>query len=193
MLSFWAAYVLTRPLGANLGDWFASATTDHGLGLGYGVTSVIFLVTIAGAVAYLTITHVDVIDGTVVQPESSRSVAVTLGYYAVVVLAAGALLSWANSQPHQAVVADDEAPAAAVTLKPGRPVRRSRAADVAHFRTITADTLAKVNAGDQAGAKARATDLETAWDNNQSTLQSAAPEAWEALDQQIDAVLKAVR
>ena len=35
-------------------------------------------------------------------------------------------------------------------------------ADVTAFRTIVTDTLAKVQAGDQAGAVARITDLETA-------------------------------
>jgi repeat uncharacterized protein DUF347 len=46
VLSFWLAYILTRPLGANLGDWLASPTADHGLGLGTALTSVIFLVAI---------------------------------------------------------------------------------------------------------------------------------------------------
>src|SRR5690349_25020534 len=32
VLSFWLAYILTRPLGANLGDWLASPTAEHGLG-----------------------------------------------------------------------------------------------------------------------------------------------------------------
>ncbi len=34
VLSFWLAYVLTRPLGANLGDWLASPRASQGLGLG---------------------------------------------------------------------------------------------------------------------------------------------------------------
>jgi PucR family transcriptional regulator, purine catabolism regulatory protein len=46
VLSFWLVYILTRPLGANLGDWFASPSDQQGLGLGYGITSVIFLATI---------------------------------------------------------------------------------------------------------------------------------------------------
>ena len=35
VLSFWLAYILTRPLGANLGDWFASPSSEQGLGFGY--------------------------------------------------------------------------------------------------------------------------------------------------------------
>ncbi|MXG91512.1 hypothetical protein GRQ65_18355 [Nocardioides sp. YIM 123512] len=59
VLSFWLAYVLTRPLGANIGDFLASPRGDGGLGLGTLITSVVFLVTIAATVAYLTITRVD--------------------------------------------------------------------------------------------------------------------------------------
>ena len=34
VLSFWLAYILTRPLGANIGDWLALSKGDGGLGLG---------------------------------------------------------------------------------------------------------------------------------------------------------------
>ncbi|MCW2813977.1 MAG: putative integral rane protein match, partial [Nocardioides sp.] len=43
VLSFWLAYVLTRPLGANIGDFLASPSSDKGLGLGTALTSVVFL------------------------------------------------------------------------------------------------------------------------------------------------------
>lgn len=59
VLSFWLAYILTRPLGANIGDFLASPHADGGLGLGTLITSVVFLLTILGTVIYLTVTHVD--------------------------------------------------------------------------------------------------------------------------------------
>jgi uncharacterized membrane-anchored protein len=59
VLSFWLAYILTRPLGANIGDFLASPHTDGGLGLGTLWTSVIFLGTILATVVYLTVTRVD--------------------------------------------------------------------------------------------------------------------------------------
>ena len=59
VLSFWLAYVLTRPLGANIGDFLALGGADGGLGLGTLVTSVVFLATILATVSYLTITSVD--------------------------------------------------------------------------------------------------------------------------------------
>ncbi|WP_258069155.1 hypothetical protein [Rathayibacter sp. AY1H3] len=62
-----------------------------------------------------------------------------------------------------------------------------------NFQTITADTLALVTSGDQAGAKARATDLETAWDDAEPALSAANCQTWTYVDQQIDPVLSSVR
>jgi len=59
VLSFWIAYILTRPLGANIGDFLASMKKDGGLGLGTLGTSLIFLATIAATVVFLTITQKD--------------------------------------------------------------------------------------------------------------------------------------
>jgi len=59
VLSFWLAYILTRPLGANIGDYLASPRTDGGLGLGTLGTSVVFLGTILAVVVYLTVTDKD--------------------------------------------------------------------------------------------------------------------------------------
>jgi uncharacterized membrane-anchored protein len=59
VLSFWLAYILTRPLGANIGDYLASPHADGGLGLGTFGTSVLFLGTILLVVIYLTKTQKD--------------------------------------------------------------------------------------------------------------------------------------
>jgi len=57
ILAFWIAYILTRPLGASLGDLISQSTANGGLGLGTVVTSAIFLVMILGLVAYMTVTQ----------------------------------------------------------------------------------------------------------------------------------------
>ena len=129
-------------------------------------------------------------------PATKRTVSApaTVGFYAVVILAAGALLQWASMQPH-GPAGDDEEPqpaAAAATLPPGK-VSAFPATDIAHFRNVTQDALAMVNAGDQSGARARITDLETAWDHDQDRLQAIDSSTWTALDRQIDAALKSVR
>jgi uncharacterized membrane-anchored protein len=59
VLTFWIAYVLTRPLGASLGDGFSQARTDGGLGMGTTWTSVLFLAAILAVVVYLSVTRRD--------------------------------------------------------------------------------------------------------------------------------------
>lgn len=61
ILSFWIAYILTRPLGASIGDYLAQPVSEGGLGLGTIVTSLIFLTTILSLVIYLTRSKRDLI------------------------------------------------------------------------------------------------------------------------------------
>jgi uncharacterized membrane-anchored protein len=61
ILSFWLAYILTRPLGASIGDYLASPKAEGGLGLGTNLTSFLFLGTILALVVYLAISKRDVI------------------------------------------------------------------------------------------------------------------------------------
>jgi uncharacterized membrane-anchored protein len=69
ILSFWLAYILTRPLGASIGDYLASPTKEGGLGLGTNLTSIVFLSTILALVVFLAITKRDVIrTGSVAAP-----------------------------------------------------------------------------------------------------------------------------
>ena len=63
VLSFWLAYILTRPLGASIGDFMSQHSKKYGgLGLGTTGTSYIFLGCILALVTYLTITRRDVIE-----------------------------------------------------------------------------------------------------------------------------------
>jgi hypothetical protein len=65
--------------------------------------------------------------------------------------------------------------------------------DLSAFRKIAQDMLRLVRAGDLPGAKSRANDLETAWDNAQARLRPMNPEKWTLMDNAIDDVLKKVR
>ena len=56
---FWLAYILTRPLGASIGDLLSQDRGAGGLGLGSTGTSALFLVAIVGLVAYLTVSKKD--------------------------------------------------------------------------------------------------------------------------------------
>jgi uncharacterized membrane-anchored protein len=60
VLSFWLAYILTRPLGASIGDFMSQHDKQYGgLGLGTTGTSYIFLGAILALVVYLTVTRRD--------------------------------------------------------------------------------------------------------------------------------------
>jgi uncharacterized membrane-anchored protein len=53
--AFWAAYILTRPLGASMGDFLTAAPADGGLGLGTNGTSALFLVVIVSVVSWFSL------------------------------------------------------------------------------------------------------------------------------------------
>jgi len=60
VLAFWLAYILTRPLGASIGDFMSQRSHRYGgLGLGTTGTSYIFLGCIFALVTFLTITRRD--------------------------------------------------------------------------------------------------------------------------------------
>ncbi len=61
ILAFWIAYILTRPLGASLGDYLSQSRDDGGIALGMIGTSAIFLALILGLVIYLTVTKKDAV------------------------------------------------------------------------------------------------------------------------------------
>lgn len=61
VLTFWFAYILTRPLGASIGDYLSQSRDDGGLELGTVITSAIFLIAILVTVIYLTATKKDAI------------------------------------------------------------------------------------------------------------------------------------
>ena len=54
VLAFWAAYILTRPLGASAGDLLSQPASAGGLGLGTTWTSLTFLVVIAALTVAMT-------------------------------------------------------------------------------------------------------------------------------------------
>ena len=60
VLAFWLAYIMTRPLGASIGDFMSQHSTKYGgLGLGTTGTSYIFLGCILALVIFLSITRRD--------------------------------------------------------------------------------------------------------------------------------------
>ena len=83
-----------------------------------------------------------------------------------------------------------------MTLNPATPAVAASAAplgDLAPFETIAADIRKIAGTGDLTAAETRATDLETAWDTAQPTLQPMNPGAWGVVDGAADGVFKALR
>ncbi len=60
VLSFWTAYVLTRPLGASFADWIGKPTSVGGAGWGEGRIAVVLSAAIVVLVGYLAVTKRDV-------------------------------------------------------------------------------------------------------------------------------------
>ncbi|MGB8178656.1 MAG: hypothetical protein WCF63_00645 [Acidimicrobiales bacterium] len=58
--AFWAAYVLTRPLGASYADYISKSSALSGVGFGDGPTAVVFAIAVFLLVAYLAATRPDI-------------------------------------------------------------------------------------------------------------------------------------
>lgn len=59
-ITFWASYVLTRPLGASVADWLAKSAPEGGVDGGTGPVTGVGLLLFGALVAYLVVTHSDV-------------------------------------------------------------------------------------------------------------------------------------
>jgi uncharacterized membrane-anchored protein len=66
--AFWAAYIVTRPLGASFSDWISKPANITGLNFGNGRTAIVFAVVVALLVGYLAIARPDV------QPSSEPAI-----------------------------------------------------------------------------------------------------------------------
>lgn len=60
VVTFWGAYVVTRPLGASFADYISKPKAISGLGFGDGPTAVVFTVAVAVLVLYLAVARPDI-------------------------------------------------------------------------------------------------------------------------------------
>lgn len=75
ILAFWAAYVMTRPLGASFADWTGKARNLGGLGWGDGPVAAVLALLIVAGVAYLTVSRSDQPDTVGLQPALAEDAA----------------------------------------------------------------------------------------------------------------------
>ncbi|ABX41845.1 COG4705 family protein [Lachnoclostridium phytofermentans] len=184
VLSFWIAYIMTRPLGASLGDFLSQPKSNGGLGLGTTSTSVIFLAAILATVVFLIVTKKDIRELSTsdqmptgeTSSKSNRRVLIQT----IAVICILALLSGSGYVIRQASLANNTNSSVSWS-------------DMSQFVTIEEDVLVLVNNGDFSAAKTRVKDLETTWDQSAAVLKAADKERWKQADSGIDAVLHEIR
>jgi uncharacterized membrane-anchored protein len=199
VLSFWLAYILTRPLGANIGDWLASpkhATPPEPVGLGLGtlVTSLIFLGAISATVLYLSISRSDVIetyDAThePVVTTNRRKEQIGLAGVAALAVATVGIMTWAHNQPHSTCDPTGASETMPACPKAAMTPAQTTAA-VTKYQALATKAIAQDKAGDTAASHATVQTMRDDWDADAAALQPVNKATWTALDTQMDAVLK---
>lgn len=183
ILAFWIAYILTRPLGASLGDYLSQPKTNGALGLGTTVTSVIFLIAILAIIVFLAVTKFDATAKSETaetnQANGSKKNVLT---QTVVVLCIFLLVGIGGYVGLSNKIAS-QTDSTQATL----------AGQLTDFVKIESDMLNFVNSNDFASAKKGADDLEHQWDTSEPKLRKTDSTTWTQIDGTIDTVLAAVR
>lgn len=179
MLAFWIAYILTRPLGASLGDYLSQPKVNGGLGLGTTSTSIIFLVAILAIIVFLAVTKIDIsaknenpetIDANVSNKNVMTQTILVLCIFLAVGIGGYVKLS--------SKVASTQ-----TTLS----------GQLTDFVTIENKMLSDVNAKNFASVKKDADNLEHQWDTSEAKLRKINGKTWTKIDGTIDVVLAAAR
>jgi len=180
ILTFWIAYILTRPLGASLGDFLSQPKSLGGLGLGATWTSVIFLSAILAVVLLLSVTKMDRV------LKEKEPVSKNSGTPKMIVLQAGALVCvfiiagifigyYASS--HNKTIAN----------------KNDLSGELAGFISTENDIKGYVTANDFTDARSKVDTLEHDWDSQEGTLRPQNQSQWTAIDTTLDPLYASVR
>jgi uncharacterized membrane-anchored protein len=194
ILAFWLIYIMTRPLGASIGDLLTQTKEHGGLGLGATTTTAIFTLAIALTVLYLAIVKPDVTSEKDVKEEvaEERRDHILIQVVIVTLLLAATAIGGYLWRSRQLQVQQAALKATvSSTTNGGAPV--SALGDLSTFKTVTQAILDSVQAGDWSGANNHTNDLEYAWDHAEPQLKPLNPIAWTHVDSALDKVFREVR
>lgn len=180
ILAFWIAYILTRPLGASLGDYLSQPKANGGLGLGTTITSVIFLVAILSIIIYLAVSKIDITakKETVATNGNKKNVLVqTIVVLCIILVLGEGSYIWRSNQ------IASQSNASQTTI----------AGQLSDFIKIENDILKSINSNEFSTAKKGADDLEHQWDTQEPVLRAIDGNTWTKIDGTIDVVLASVR
>lgn len=183
ILAFWIAYILTRPLGASLGDYLSQPKVNGGLGLGTTSTSVIFLIAILAIIIFLAVTKSDITtkNETSETNQSNGSKKNVLTQTIAVLLIS--LVVGIGGYVWQSNNIASQTDSSQTTL----------AGQLTDFVNIENDLLKDINSNNFTSAKKSADNLEHQWDTEEPKLRSIDGTTWTKIDGTIDSVLAAVR
>lgn len=196
VLSFWIIYIMTRPLGASIGDLLSQPTKYGGLGLGATVTSVIFLTGILAVVLYFTFSKKDVIKNAQVEEKEDMQGTGLIWQTVITVVIFVVVGGGAYYFRHNAIQAEAKLPvtlASSISSQNSQTLSVSPLGDLSSLIKIVEDTRNLVIANDLVGAKTRIADFEYEWDNSQSKLKPMNRAKWTEIDNASDKTLRELR
>jgi uncharacterized membrane-anchored protein/acylphosphatase len=183
VLAFWIAYILTRPLGASMGDFLSQPQVNGGIGLGTTLTSVIFLLAILAIIVFLAVSKIDINaksdTAQTDQTNGNKKNVMTQTIVALcvfLVVGIGGYVWRSNNIVSQNVSSQ-------ATL----------GGQLSGFIKIENDMLTDVNSKNYTSAKKSADDLEHQWDTSEAKLRKIDGTTWTKIDGTIDIVLAAAR
>lgn len=192
VLSFWLIYIMTRPLGASIGDYLSQPSKFGGLGLGATLTSIIFLIGILAIILYFTFTKRDEIAYTNIEGKQNNEdkglvfqSLITVTLFIVIGLFA---YNWRQNQLQKEVTQRPNS-----NNQTNQNLVLSGLGDLSEFKKITQDIKGLEVANNLEGVKNRVTDLEHEWDIAQAKLKPMDSKKWTEVDDAIDKVLRAFR
>lgn len=183
VLAFWIAYILTRPLGASLGDYLSQPKVNGGLGLGTTVTSVIFLIAILAIIVFLAVSKIDTnAKSDIAETNQSNANKKHVLTQTIVVLVIFLVVGIGGYNWRSNYIASQ-----------GADEQATLGGELNDFVKIENDMLNAVNKNDFATAKKGADNLEHQWDTQEPKLRKIDSTTWTKIDRTIDSLLAAVR